>query len=330
MDAIEKFFSDFPPPKSDRDRPFGGESDAYIDAIKSFCDSYRASGQYISTDSDLQTIATIALRALQTTRPVLAFKNHIAQFAIENVHYKNEYSAKAKQLRYFRWVAQAVCKSYDQVYFHTKNAFRPTCKIEQGRYMNNMFGKHSVIRATVTSDEQFAVDLTGAQFGWAETLVPWQVYMQHRQASEETRAEELTHPELEPPLSDDQKAQRSLRYLVSDIIAASIKTTLREHGHSMIGMFQLEPEKHLEMVSKIVSLAEKNVRVFLAGLSGGKKGRLYYDNNFRLRLTSTINAKILERLWLTEEEYESFRGNKESLRREWEARLGRVNKLTTA
>lgn len=39
---------------------------------------------------------------------------------------------------------------------------------------------HTVIRITTKSEETYAVDMTGAQYGWRESVIPWQQYNNSR------------------------------------------------------------------------------------------------------------------------------------------------------
>ncbi|CAG9974157.1 unnamed protein product [Clonostachys byssicola] len=43
-------------------------------------------------------------------------------------------------------------------------------------------GSHWVLYVLVSSGERFAIDITGAQFGWHEKMYEWDVYLQHRAA----------------------------------------------------------------------------------------------------------------------------------------------------
>ena len=39
---------------------------------------------------------------------------------------------------------------------------------------------HSILKVTVQNGEQYALDMTGAQFGWQEAVIPWNIYAHFR------------------------------------------------------------------------------------------------------------------------------------------------------
>jgi hypothetical protein len=62
-----------------------------------------------------------------------------------------------------------------------KNADRPTCLIpSDGKKRNNMWRGHTLLRVTTKAGEDFAIDITGAQFGWQDTFAKWDVYQNRR------------------------------------------------------------------------------------------------------------------------------------------------------
>jgi hypothetical protein len=62
-----------------------------------------------------------------------------------------------------------------------KNADRPTCLIPgDGGKRNNMWRGHTVLRVTTKAGEDFAIDITGAQYGWQDTFAIWDVYQNRR------------------------------------------------------------------------------------------------------------------------------------------------------
>jgi hypothetical protein len=62
-----------------------------------------------------------------------------------------------------------------------KNADRPTCLIlNNGEKRNNMWRGHTVLRVTTKAGEDFAIDITGAQYGWQDTFAIWDVYQNRR------------------------------------------------------------------------------------------------------------------------------------------------------
>lgn len=50
---------------------------------------------------------------------------------------------------------------------------------------------HCIIRATLNDGQVFAIDLTGAQYGWDETIVPWKDYTQRIEKTKNTYPVEI-------------------------------------------------------------------------------------------------------------------------------------------
>ncbi|KAI0012185.1 hypothetical protein F4779DRAFT_634728 [Xylariaceae sp. FL0662B] len=218
------------------------------------------------------------------------------------------------------FILDPVCSSYDQVCFYVKNVCRPTCVVDQGTRMSNMFKHHSVIRATVYSGEQFAIDLTGAQFGWRETLAPWEAYKTHRQTGEEVQAPDPALTALDSThISQDERAQRLIRTSVTEIILEIIRSTLEKHDIPLIGMLQLPIGEFIEIKYEIISNASIMIPSFLSELNDGIHWRLFYDHNFNPHVTG-YGDEALERIWFTDEEYWCF---KESHSQRW---LGRARR----
>ncbi|KAJ3563422.1 hypothetical protein NPX13_g8205 [Xylaria arbuscula] len=57
---------------------------------------------------------------------------------------------------------QALCKTLEEVHVTPRNAYRPTCGGTADKFANNMYTPHFVLRATLKSGEQMAVDIGGA------------------------------------------------------------------------------------------------------------------------------------------------------------------------
>jgi hypothetical protein len=74
-----------------------------------------------------------------------------------------------------------LCLDIQEVDIMVKNARRPTCcTYYGGTHGNNMIGRHTILSITTHDGQAWAIDLTAAQFGWTEALVPWDIYMAQR------------------------------------------------------------------------------------------------------------------------------------------------------
>ncbi|KAI1853990.1 hypothetical protein JX266_001131 [Neoarthrinium moseri] len=106
-----------------------------------------------------------------------------------------------------------LCKTLEEVTVVPKNAHTTVCRLEHmGIYRYNGMWLHKVIRATLKSGDQIAVDLTGAQYGWCEVATPWEAYCKHRVHSV---TQSITFDVGAPSLTPDMFRHR-MEYLVTE------------------------------------------------------------------------------------------------------------------
>ena len=73
------------------------------------------------------------------------------------------------------WNADVVSE-VDEVAFGTKNEHLNIKQtLADGKVDSTDFA-HTVIRVTLKNDERYAIDMTGAQYYWPETITPWDQY----------------------------------------------------------------------------------------------------------------------------------------------------------
>lgn len=61
----------------------------------------------------------------------------------------------------------------EQVLIQPRNVVRPMCQISNGRYLNISLHRHTILKVSLRSGEDYVFDLTAAPFGWKETLAPF-------------------------------------------------------------------------------------------------------------------------------------------------------------
>lgn len=63
---------------------------------------------------------------------------------------------------------------------HVEN---PPFRLRRG-FTNGIFDwtnyKHAILKVTLKNDAQYALDITGAQYGWSEAVLPWNTYANSR------------------------------------------------------------------------------------------------------------------------------------------------------
>lgn len=82
----------------------------------------------------------------------------------------------------------AACQSLHKVVFAPKNMTRPVHIIHDAFDEFAALAHHEIVRATLPCGAEYAIDVTGQQMGWENTIVPWDVYTRtriHRMESQE-------------------------------------------------------------------------------------------------------------------------------------------------
>jgi hypothetical protein len=70
--------------------------------------------------------------------------------------------------------------------------------------------KHSILRVTTRAGERYALDMTGAQFGWTDSIIPWDLFADTRILSVDgIEAFGYTKPYLEAKCSSSLGAARA-------------------------------------------------------------------------------------------------------------------------
>lgn len=67
-----------------------------------------------------------------------------------------------------------------EVHFHTKNELFTLRQVFEGGFINATDHRHIVLLLTLKNGEKYAIDVSGAQYGWKETVVPWDAYKDSR------------------------------------------------------------------------------------------------------------------------------------------------------
>ena len=75
------------------------------------------------------------------------------------------------------------CSKISEVTYRVKNpCFRMhrVYVINQKDTLDITDFRHTILKLTLNNGEQHALDLTGAQYGWTETIMPWAPYAKSR------------------------------------------------------------------------------------------------------------------------------------------------------
>ena len=73
-----------------------------------------------------------------------------------------------------------LCTDVDEVNHHKRNTQRRIMLGYNTGQIDATDYAHSIIRVTMKTGEKYVIDLTGAQYGWYETIIPWHTYEKNR------------------------------------------------------------------------------------------------------------------------------------------------------
>ncbi|KAE9974786.1 hypothetical protein BLS_002898 [Venturia inaequalis] len=163
---------------------------------------------------------------------------------------------------------------------------RPT----QPTFINSRGGKneqevdnhHYIIRSTLNNGQVFAIDLTGAQYGWHETIVPWKEYVERIETTMNTCSLDIMRdmsicndyvdfsgyqPRALYLLHSIEEAERE----VVEVIEVRLKRWLRENDMSIVDFLnQVEQMQNLELLRSVVDGIENHLCDFK------KQGKNFY------------------------------------------------------
>ena len=186
---------------------------------------------------------------------------------------------------------------------------------------NNMSFDHHVLRATLKTGQQFAIDFTGGQYGWQQYLCPWGLYETfriHQIISVEdlvVRVDE-SHPKdatTREGIAHALRSQimRSVMDAIKDVIP-EVKNTARYSERD----FKPTVKALYELVKKTIQQAKDNFKE--EGLF-----RLFLDDEFRVQMTTTsAQVSKYRNVWLNAEDVDFTSQQYGSMLRVWKRKLG--------
>lgn len=191
---------------------------------------------------------------------------------------------------------------------------------------------HRILRVTLPTGEVFAIDFTGAQYGWKETLYSWDTYVKYRVHNVQSvgqlgwgrEALDAMLSTFAPDgperaiLTVRKAAMQGLKTQV-DALLASQETGGRKVRPWPDSAFTTAREK-------LVTEAKAYLHGILRGLKENGIGRLYYNRLYLHRVTLSAEvASKYESVWLSDEEKDAEKGNVDALKRIWAERVARID-----
>lgn len=195
---------------------------------------------------------------------------------------------------------------------------------------------HQVIIVEVSGGRVYAVDITGAQFGWHERLCPWDTYQKHRvggnveykPSGDRSTLELICGGAMDDPHGLNQ-VWHAIRQRVLKSMIASMQSWKDVQSPPVKDMATFLAKNGADFQSardKLVSEAKAGLYQELAAVKAQGIGRFCPALNWphlslrgtRYEVVATEEeARKLDKVWLTEEEYQTRKGNVAALRLLW-------------
>lgn len=220
----------------------------------------------------------------------------------------------------FEELIQPACHLVEEVHFAPKNVHKPIRHIiPDGEHDFPIVSGHAAIRVTLPSGQRFALDPTGAQYGWREHLAPWDDYERHRVHMIDSVAAVAAPAAAEmdaahkPDGRWETEARRCMAVMARCLADRAAHHASRHMGFESLSALALCAPEEADFVHARRALAEE-ARRFLAGyaarVEAGWMQKWYCDGAFA-RPYSTRSEAAHDRLrgvWLTDGEVEASAG----------------------
>ncbi|GAP92684.1 putative set domain-containing protein 5 protein [Rosellinia necatrix] len=213
-----------------------------------------------------------------------------------------------------------LCRQVEEVQIIPRNAHRPTCDMRDNTARSTMYNQHTVLRVTLKSGEKIAIDVAGAQFGWRETIAPWQAWECHRvegQICVEPFGTSQQMMQIQYSILAAQYVQlgESQRSSLAQKMQAAVRDAMAARQAPSAGkLYALDDAAFAACKTAMLSGAEKALGDGLREIHASKIGRCYVDARNEWRATATRRqAEALEGVWLTEEDVKKAKEEGEDL-----------------
>ncbi|KAI0428807.1 hypothetical protein F5Y09DRAFT_357404 [Xylaria sp. FL1042] len=226
-----------------------------------------------------------------------------------------------------KYLFKPFCKNMELVYIQPRNVITPVCQISGGRSLNICLYRHTVLRLTLMSDEQYAIDLTAAQFGWKETMAPWAEWA-------DLRAAKTDHEPFKPAATGVLTAgviqsvlegqQQEFRLNLVKAIVKELETALHAHPEhrSLDGLLKTNMRDYKRAENDIISMVRHRIYMLVTNEC--------YKDYYRLFMTAgpiygismaKENFKVLKQIWLSGKEYDRLKDSGTDMRKMWTERI---------
>ncbi|VUC29213.1 unnamed protein product [Clonostachys rosea] len=220
------------------------------------------------------------------------------------------------------------CHTLKEISVQPKN---PALRVVKDNRIDDV--DHAILYVKLHSNEDFVVDLTGAQYGWEEKLYTWRDYMRYRgdfRVGFDLGASRNHTTSLMEPLSPDSivRSGCDIRRMIAQQVAQKIDDFFKAHGTTVNDFMASNspdiPHLNLELINRANATIDQSIHDLILRSGIGRtciSFRGAYSRPIAVRTEEL--ARRLARVWFTQDEVEACQGQFEALEREMQHRLYR-------
>ena len=172
-----------------------------------------------------------------------------------------------------------LCETIEEVRVKVKNADRPVCHIQSDDVHKVIVaGLHSVLRVSLKTGEQYAIDITAAQYGWARNSQPWKQFA-HRYIFEQCSTNKLgyTVEEINEQMTkwgtkDFRTKKKCAALAAFQGLHLRVQDWMRKNDLNPVELLKLPAQ---EFESKVVDLIKTTKTGFASSVALLRKSHLY-------------------------------------------------------
>ncbi|KAI0387655.1 hypothetical protein F5Y04DRAFT_286745 [Hypomontagnella monticulosa] len=205
------------------------------------------------------------------------------------------------------WIGAGLVKDIFEYIVQVKNAHRPIVRLtEHFGTPSNMLRPHIVYRVVLKTGEHIAVDFSGGRYGWAETMMHWDHFEQHRLARCISKGRLRVHSLKPPYLLMAAKSQ--IHFDLMDLIYEHVGGMLKSAMKSDTDFLKVaDTQEYARLEAAIMGEARKVCQLKIPGAAKkiGLSCYRMYLAPFEERVTCRpIDHRRFFALWMTRRQIE--------------------------
>ncbi|KAI0539225.1 hypothetical protein GGR58DRAFT_512453 [Xylaria digitata] len=227
-----------------------------------------------------------------------------------------------------KYLFKPMCKSMEQAFVYPRNVIAPVCYLSDGKAMSICLYRHTVLRLTLKSNEQYVIDPTGAQFGWKETLAPWATWSELRSAATDYQTFQRTSGSLRAAFlnsaleTQQQEARAALIKSILEGLKNALQTNCDGGSFDLNKLLRSNAVDYQRVEFSIKNMIYQKVYIVITSEYHKDQYRLWVGGAPAFGINVAKNqAKTLKKIWMTPKEYDRLKGGGEDVRKIWVERL---------